>query len=88
MYWMVSKKIPLEVNDDYRNQLHWTIYTTCTTKMYPFYNPTSFINNQNLQKQPPEVLYEKSILKNYVNFTGKYLRQSLFFNKVASLQLH
>ena len=33
-----------------------------------------------LQKQPPEVFYKK-----FVNFTGKYLFWSLFFNKVAGL---
>ena len=31
-------------------------------------------------------LYKKSILKNFGKFTGKYLRQSLFFNKVAGLR--
>ena len=32
-----------------------------------------------LQKQPPEVFYEKSVLKNLAKFTGKHLCQSLFF---------
>ena len=36
-----------------------------------------------VQKQPPEVFYKKGVLKNFLNFTGKHLRQSLFFNKVA-----
>ena len=36
-----------------------------------------------MQKQPPEVFYEKVVLKNFAKFTGKHLRQSLFFNKVA-----
>ena len=33
---------------------------------------------------------KKSVLKDFAKFTGKYLRQSLFFNKVAgfSLQLY
>ena len=35
------------------------------------------------QKQPPEVFYEKSFLRNFPKFTGKYQCQSLFFNKVA-----
>ena len=29
---------------------------------------------------------EKGVLKNFAKFTGKYLRQSLFFNKVADLK--
>ena len=35
------------------------------------------------QKQLPEVFYEKRCSKNFAKFTGKYLWQSLFFNKVA-----
>ena len=30
---------------------------------------------------------EKGVLKNFANFTGKYLRQRLFFNKVPGLGL-
>ena len=42
------------------------------------------INNAN-QKQQPEVLRKKSVLKTFSKFTGKHLRQSLFFNKVLGL---
>ena len=35
----------------------------------------------------PEVFSKKGVLKNFTKFTGKHLRQSLFFNKVASLRL-
>ena len=35
------------------------------------------------QKQPPEVLYKKGVLRNFTKFTGKHLCQSLFFNSVA-----
>ena len=31
----------------------------------------------------PEVLCKKGVLRNFTKFTGKHLRQSLFFNKVA-----
>ena len=34
----------------------------------------------------PEVFCEKSVLKNFAKFTGKHLRQSLFFNKVTGLR--
>ena len=32
----------------------------------------------------PEVFCEKGVLRNFAKFTGKHLRQSLFFNKVAA----
>ena len=40
---------------------------------------------QNKQKQLPKMLSKKGVLKNFAKFTGKYLYQSLFFNKVACL---
>ena len=40
-----------------------------------------------MQKQPPEVLFEKSVLKHFTKFTGKHLCQSLFFNKVFLINL-
>ena len=39
-----------------------------------------------IQKQPPEVFCKKGVLGNFTKFTGKNLRQSLFFNNVASLR--
>ena len=33
------------------------------------------------QKQLLEVFYKKGVLKNFAQFTGKHLRQSLFFDK-------
>ena len=38
------------------------------------------------QKQPPEVFLKKGAVRNFANFTGKHLFQSLFFNKVAGLK--
>ena len=38
-----------------------------------------------IQKQPPEVLYKKALLKIFAIFTGKPLLNSLF-DKVAGLQ--
>ena len=35
-----------------------------------------------LEKQPPEVFYEKGVLRNFAKFTGKNLCQSLFFKKL------
>ena len=33
-----------------------------------------------------EVFWEKGVLRNFAEFTGKHLCQSLFFNKVAGLR--
>ena len=38
------------------------------------------------QKKPPEVFYKKGVLRNFTEFTGKYLCRSLFLNKVAGLR--
>ena len=35
----------------------------------------------------PEVFCKTGVLRNFAKFTGKHLRQSLLFNKVASLRL-
>ena len=40
----------------------------------------------NLQKQLPEVFYEKSVFRSLTKITGKHLCQSLFFNRVAGLR--
>ena len=39
------------------------------------------------QKQPKELLFKEIVLRNFVKFTGKHLRQSFFLNKVADLIL-
>ena len=39
-----------------------------------------------IQNQPPEMFYKKGGLENFAKFTGKYLCQSLFFNKLAGLR--
>ena len=38
-----------------------------------------------MQSSRPEVFGKKGILKNFAQFTGKHLRQSLFFNQVIML---
>ena len=39
-----------------------------------------------LQKQPPEMIYQKVVLKDVAKFTGKHLYHSFFFNKIAGLR--
>ena len=43
--------------------------------------------NNLLQKQSPEVVLQKDVLKNCAKLARKQLYQILFFNKVASLRL-
>ena len=38
------------------------------------------------QKQPPEVFFQKGVLKNFPIFTEKHLCHSLFYNKVVGLK--
>ena len=38
------------------------------------------------QKQPPEVFYEKSVLRNFAKFTGNTCAVVSFFNKVAGMR--
>ena len=38
-----------------------------------------------IQKQPPDSPLRKGVLRNIAKFIGKYLCQSLLFNKVAGL---
>ena len=46
-----------------------------------------FVKIQNdFRSSHPEVFCKKDVLKNFAKFTGKHLRQSLFFNKVAGLR--
>ena len=55
-------------------------YTAETTKKVK-------LRFKKFKKQPPEVLCKKGVLKNFAQFTGKHLCQSLFFNKLAGLWL-
>ena len=71
-----------------------------TFKNYPSYIHTfsltdSFQNSRKKGKKKkkltfwssfPEVLYKKSVLKNFAKFRGKHLCRSLFFNKVVGLR--
>ena len=67
---------PTLVRICYRNNLNLHVHN--------YINPKE--RKVNVQKQPPEVFYKKGVLWNFTKFTGKYLCQSLFFNKVAGLR--
>ena len=51
-----------------------------TKPTHPSYNDGS--NQDESQKQPPEVSCKKEALRNFAKLTVKYLRQSLFFKKL------
>ena len=42
------------------------------------------ITNMKERSSRPEVFCKKDVLRNFAKFTGKYLRQSLSFNKVQA----
>ena len=50
----------------------------------------TYHNNMNVlvkrRSSRPEVFCRKDVLRNFAKFTGKHLRQSLFFSKVAGLR--
>ena len=46
----------------------------------------NFMNINFYRSSHPEVFCKKGVLRNFPKFTGKHLRQSLFFNKVAGLR--
>ena len=48
--------------------------------------PCVFVSVCVIRSSLPEVFCKKGVLSNFTKFTGKHLRQSLFFNKVAGLR--
>ena len=61
------------------------------TKAFSFGLPLTFklclrldVMLVNIQKQPPEVFFEKGVLRNFAKFTGKQLCQSLFLIKLQA----
>ena len=50
-------------------------------------NPRRFLNVSCKEAVTHRCSVKKSVLRNFAKFTGKHLRQSLFFNKVAGVFL-
>ena len=48
-----------------------------------YYYSIYYYNTNDNQKNPPEALCKKGVLRNFAKFTGKHLCQVLFFLKVA-----
>ena len=63
----------------YYNKWKWRIWTRLD-----LYRVQSIFLN--VQRCRSEVFCKKAVHRNFTKFTGKYLCQSLFFNKVASLR--
>ena len=76
--------------EHYFGDKHRVMCKKFSTFIYIFYtfsnNSVRYHLNYTFQKQPPEVFCEKGVLRNFIKFSGKYLCQSLFFNKVAGLR--
>ena len=55
------------------------------TKIYYVLVGNKFVNCDILPSRSshPEVFCKKGVLRNFAKLTGKHLRQSLFFNKLA-----
>ena len=54
-------------------------------QLYPYWVSRQKLGKINVQKQSPEVLYKKSVFKNFANFTGKHLCWSLFLIELQAL---
>ena len=50
------------------------------------YNSSYFFHSTIVRSICPEVFCKKSVLKNFANFTGTQLWESLFFNKIGGLR--
>ena len=57
----------------------YTIYATIFQCIFSITQSHLLTTRIYIQKQPPDVFYKKVVLKNYVKFTGKFLRQNLRF---------
>ena len=83
-YEDLLRKFPYSVriqeNTDQTKLSIWTLLTKCrSARMDNF-------RSWNLRRIRPEEFCKKTVLRNFANFTGKHLRQSLIFNKVAGLR--
>ena len=93
-YLLKMSATVLETRTTYfKKEIHFFIDQPLTCRFFMLCCIQSLFLNQSgnqfslyRQKQPPEVFYKKGVLRNFAKFTGKYLCQSLFFNKVAGLR--
>ena len=64
-----------------------SVITSFSAKIFhKIYHSMKPFNENRVRSSSPEVFCKKGVLKNFTRFTGKYLYQSLFYNKVASLR--
>ena len=85
-----SLKLNLQIKKQTSTNLLSKAHQSASSKLLHFYRNLS-LNKQLVskghtgikrvvnEKQPPEVFYEKGVLRNIAKFTGKHQRQSLFF---------
>ena len=63
-----------------------TFFVTCLIGIFPLLNYQSSKWSGKHSSSRPEEFCKKGVLGNFAKFTGKYLCQRLFFNKVAGLR--
>ena len=73
----------LQLNDSLASFIHFRLLGKKQRAVFHFLFRTLI-----LQKQPPEVLCKKGVLKNFAEFSGKHLYRSLFFIKVTGLRFN
>ena len=68
------------------NIKYTTVYSKTWPRTYFTFRRGEFRTLLNVRSSRLEVFCRKDVLRNFAKFTGKHLRQSLSFNKVAGLR--
>ena len=101
IYWLQVNKCDLNQSFEtpriswklnFARSIWWTLASKAFSKSTKTSQPIlrswrAFLVFSVIKKQPPKVLCEKGVLRNFKEFTGKHRCLSLFLNKVASLSL-
>ena len=83
-YFSMTASYTLKWDQTFRNGVKTIFYKQLIK--FPFIPST--VKQASIDRSShPEVFCKEGVLRNYAKFIGKYLCQSLFFNKVAGLRL-
>ena len=84
-----SKSLETKIKNvsSFRNVTDRVISGKITGRCSIFFFKKERILLLSFQKQPLDLFYEKGVLRNFAQFTGKDLCQSIFLNKMAGLRL-
>ena len=82
-YFSMTASYTLKWDQTFRNGVKTIFYKQLIK--FPFIPST--VKQASIDRSShPEVFCKEGVLRNYAKFIGKYLCQSLFFNKVAGLR--